>query len=418
MKTNRTANAGDKANAEGKGVTMAFWPFVVLMAMIFSLSPFAIDMYLPALPSMASFYQTPIDSIEASVAIYLIFFALGQLMLGALADSMNKAKLLLVGLSVFALASVMIAFTTSIGELYFWRSIQAFSSGSSVVVFALIQTFYGNQKSNQIISYVMACVVVAPMIAPMIGSQVLAVSNWQWIFVVLAGLALVTLVAQLSILPPRRVPTKTQPLNFSVLFAGYKSVLMNGTTMAYVLAGGSAFAGLFAFVAGSPFVYIEYFGVSPTQFSWIVALNAVAMITMNLVNARLLHHVDPTKKLIVAGGLLSVVGLYLAAVAYLQLSLIFVVAGVVAYVGLLGLTAANAISAALANAKENAGILSGINGVMQFGVGALSSMVVSVNKSVDASTMNYTMAGCAMLTLVFVVILQLKTRSTSIGDIA
>ena len=73
---------------------ISFWPFVILMAMIFSLSPFAIDMYLPALPSMAEFFNSKIDAMEASVSVYLIFFALGQLILGALADSINKAKLL------------------------------------------------------------------------------------------------------------------------------------------------------------------------------------------------------------------------------------------------------------------------------------------------------------------------------------
>ena len=388
----------------------AFWPFVILMAMIFSLSPFAIDMYLPALPSMATFFNTSIDAMEASVAIYLIFFALGQLVLGALADSINKAKLLISGLSLFAVASCMIAFADTVDELYFWRAIQAFASGSSVVVFALVYQFYGNQKSNQIISYVMACVVIAPMIAPMIGSYILMVGTWQWIFFVLAGLAIITLLAQIRLIPPKKVTSSRQPFNLAVLLKGYKQILANSMTMAYILAGGSAFAGLFAFVAGSPFVYIEYFGVSPTQFSWLVALNAVAMIVMNLINARLLKAVDPTTKLIVAGGLLFIVGMYLAMVAFLQLSLVYVVVGVVCYVGLLGLTAANAISAALANSQGNTGVLSGVNGVLQFGLGALSSAVVSISHSVDASTMNYTMAVCAASTLFFVSVLYFKSR--------
>jgi DHA1 family bicyclomycin/chloramphenicol resistance-like MFS transporter len=395
-----------------------FRTFIILMAMVFSLSPFAIDMYLPALPTMAVFFNSSIDAMEASVAIYLIFFALGQLVLGALADSMNKVKLLIIGLSSFVVASCMIAFSTSVTELYFWRALQAFSSGSSVVVFALIHHFYGNQKSNQIISYVMACVVIAPMIAPMIGSQILMVANWQWIFVALAGFALITLLAQLTLIPPRKAITTKQPLRLTALIEGYKSVFSNSTTMAYILTGGSAFAGLFAFISGSPFVYIEYFNVTPTQFSWLVALNAIAMITMNLINARLLKNIEPTKKLIIAGATLSLVGLYLALIAYLQLSLIFVVVGVVSYVGLLGLTAANAISAALANAQGNTGILSGVNGVLQFGLGAIASAVVSISQSVDASAMNYTMAMCSFFTLFFVSILYVKSRTSVIGELS
>ena len=395
---------------------IGFWPFVILMAMVFSLSPLAIDMYLPALPSMADFFNTNIDALEASVSIYLIFFALGQLILGALADSINKAKLLTFGLITFSAASVMIGLATSLNELYIWRAVQAFSGGSSVVVFALIHAFYGNKKSGQIISYVMACVVVAPMIAPMMGSQILALAGWSWIFYALAVFACVTLVAQMKLLPASKVTQAPQAFKISALLSAYKNILSNSTTMAYVLAGGSAFAGLFAFIAGSPFVYIEYFGVSPTQFGYLVALNAIAMVSMNLINARLLNDVDPTQKLIVAGMLLAIVGGYLFTVAYLHLSLAFVVIGVVAYVGLLGLTAANAISAALATAGKNAGLLSGINGVLQFGLGALSSAAVSISTSTDATTMNTTMAVCGLSTLVFVLILGHKTSRPLLGE--
>ena len=101
-----------------------------------------------------------------------------------------------------------------------------------------------------------------------------------------------------------------------------------------------------------------------------MALNAVAMISMNLLNARLLKNVDATKKLVIAGGLLAVVGVYLGVVGFLQLSLAYVVVGVIAYIGLLGLTAANAISAALASVQGSTGVLSGVNGVLQFGLGA------------------------------------------------
>ncbi|KGJ90949.1 Bcr/CflA family efflux MFS transporter [Colwellia psychrerythraea] len=394
---------------------IGYWPFVILMAMIFSLSPLAIDMYLPGLPSMAKYFSTSIDAMEASVAIYLIFFALGQLILGSLADSINKAKLLSVGLTVFAIASIMIAFATSIEELYFWRAVQAFASGSSVVVFALIHHFHGSKNSNQIISYVMACVVIAPMIAPMIGSQILLAANWQWIFLVLAGLTLVTLATQLRLLPAKKVETELQPLNITALYSGYRKVLSNSTTMAYILAGGSAFAGLFAFISGSPFVYMEYFGATPEKFSWLVALNAVAMISMNLLNARLLNNVDATKKLIIAGFLLAVVGVYLGLVAFLHLSLVYVVVGVILYVGLLGLTAANAISAALASVEGNTGVLSGVNGVLQFGLGALASAVVSISVSIDATTMNYTMAICSLVTLFFVSILFFNRRIKAVA---
>jgi len=174
----------------------------------------------------------------------------------------------------------------------------------------------------------------------------------------------------------------------------------------YIFAGAASFAGLFAFISGSPFVYIELFELSPQQYSWLMALNAVAMVSMNIINARLLNHIDPTRKLIAGGMMLGVVAVYLLLVAWLQLSLVFVVVGVVLYVGCLGLTAANAIAVALANAGENAGFVSGINGVLQFGFGALASAVISMSSSTDAMPMNATMAVCGLLTLGFVLFLK------------
>lgn len=389
----------------------SFWTFVVLMAMVFSLSPFAIDMYLPAIPGMATFFETKIDAIEASVSIYLIFFALGQLVVGAFSDSINKAKILLVGLVIFTISSAMIGLSADIGEMYFWRGVQAFAGGSSVVVFPLIHNSYDSKQSNQIISYVMACVVIAPMIAPMIGSQILVFLGWQWIFYVLAILGIFTTIFQLVRLPAKKVTDSLKPLNISNLLKGYRMVLTNKQALVYVFAGGSAFAGMFAFIAGSPFVYIEHFKVTPVQFGWLVDLNAFAMMTMNIINGKILKNIDPTKKLSTAGYLLAVTGVYLWSVAYLQLSLIYTVIGVVTFIGLLGLTAANAISAALSVVGKNTGVLSGVNGVFQFSLGALSSAVVSISESVDATTMNSVMAVCGVATLVFVSLLKRQPRS-------
>ena len=177
----------------------SYWGFVCLMAMVFSLSPLAIDMYLPALPQMAEFFGTKIDAMEASIAIYLISFALGQLVFGSLADSLNKTSLLSWGLFGFALASLVVALSPNTTQLYLGRAAQGFLGGTSVVVFALIQQNYGQQKSSQIISYIMAVVVIAPMLAPMVGSQILLHLGWQWIFFCLGFFAFITLFTQLFI---------------------------------------------------------------------------------------------------------------------------------------------------------------------------------------------------------------------------
>lgn len=397
--------------------SMSFWGFVCLMAMVFSLSPLAIDMYLPALPQMADFYQTKIDAMEASIAIYLLSFALGQLVFGSLADGLNKTRLLSWGLLGFALASIVIALSDNLIQLYLGRAAQGFLGGTSVVVFALIQQSYGQQKSSQIISYIMAVVVVAPMIAPMIGSQILVHLGWQWIFISLGFFAFITLFTQLFMnAQKQQVSQKTDDksvnqLAFKTLLKGYKAVLTNPLTLSYMLAGAASFAGLFAFVSGSPFVYMNFYQVSPQEYSLLVGINAIAMIGTNLMNARLLGHLDPTLKLIWAGISLGVIAIYLFIVSSLALSLPFLVLGVVLYVAMLGFTSANAIAGVLSSAGRFTGLASGLNGVMQFGLGALASAVISLSDSVNSIPMAYTMAASGIITTFFVLLLikQVKT---------
>lgn len=400
---------------------MPFWGFVCLMAMIFSLSPLAIDMYLPALPQMADFFETRIDAMEASVAIYLLSFALGQLVFGTLADKLNKTSLLSWGLIGFAIASFIVALSDNLTGLFLGRAAQGFLGGTSVVVFALIQQNYGKQKSSQIISYIMAVVVVAPMVAPMIGSQILVHLGWQWIFFCLGFFAFITFFTQLFInsqASSSKAEKASSPSNqtaenkvqISQIFKGYKFVLTNPLTLSYMFAGAASFAGLFAFVSGSPFVYMSLYQVSPQDYSLLVGLNAIAMISTNLLNARHLGHIDPTIKLIWAGIGLGIIGLYLFIAASLALPLPYIVLGVVLYMAMLGFTSANAIAGVLSSSGQYAGLASGLNGVMQFGLGAFASAIISLSSSINSMPMAFTMAASGLITCLFAFVLIKQTR--------
>jgi len=394
-----------------KKQSMSFWGFVCLMGMVFSLSPLAIDMYLPALPQMADFYQSKIDAMEASIAIYLLSFALGQLVFGSLADGVNKNHLLSFGLLGFAIASIIVALSNNLTLLYIGRASQGFLGGTTVVVFALIQQKYGRQKTSQIISYIMAVVVVAPMVAPMIGSQILTYFGWQWIFFSLGFFAFITLFTQLFMnaqIQPTKPENKQElvtKLAFKALLRGYKAVLTNPLTLSYMFIGAASFAGLFAFISGSPFVYMGFYQVSPQEYSFLVAINAIAMISTNLLNARLLGRLDATLKLIWAGMGLGVIGLYLFIVSSLTLPLPFLVVGIVLYVAMLGFTSANAIAGVLSSSGRFTGLASGLNGVLQFGLGALASTIISLSDSINSITMTYTMAASGILTTGFVLLL-------------
>lgn len=378
--------------------------FILCLGAVFSLAPFAIDMYLPALPSMAKSLATQIDEMEASVAVFLLGYALSQLIFGPLSDHLGRIPVLLGGLIMFVCGSVLCGIATTSGELYLFRFIQALGGGASVVVFALVNDQFDVKRSSQVISYIMTVVVIAPLIAPIIGGEILIRFGWEWIFFGLAVYAALVLIATIFFIkdtkPQNEIIKGSIAQGFKQLIAAYCIVLTNSSAMAHILMGGFAFAGLFAFVAGSPFVYIVYFGVQEDHYGYLVGANAAFMIIMNVVNARLLHNIQPTRKAIAGVFIISIVSLALLIVNALGLGLWWIVVGVVSYIGMLGLISANAIAGAMANFNEQSGTVSAVYGVCQFSLGAVASAVISVLDSTNATPLTTVMAACGVLALI------------------
>lgn len=378
--------------------------YVFVLGAVFMLAPFGIDMYLPALPTIALDLNTGIGQLESTVAIFLFGYALGQLVLGPLSDAFGRRSVLIGGLVTYTLASVLLGTAQSIEELYIWRFVQAVGGAGSVVVFPMVREKFGETDSTRIISYIMALVIVAPLVAPIIGGYVLFYAGWGTIFFVLAALGVLTLVGSAGLI--RNGLSIRKPFALRTILAGYGVVLAERRIVSAILAGGFAFGGLFAFVAGSPFVYITYFGVSPQFYGYLVGLNALAMIGANLVNAQLLAEIDPVRKTLAGAFCMAIAGVLLVGVSTVGLGLPWIVVGVVLFVAGLGLTETNAIIAALSVLPAENGTVSAINGALQFGVGALASLAVSLMISADAVPMTLVMAGSAILALISAVILK------------
>lgn len=175
---------------------------VIALGAVFSLAPFAIDMYLPALPLLAVDLGTSIDQMEATVAIFLAGYALSQLILGPLSDIFGRRKVLIVGLVVYAIGSLLCMIAGSIEQFYAFRFIQALGGGASVVVFPLVRDRFDDATGAKVISYILAIVVVAPLIAPLIGGYILIFAGWPAIFLLLTAAAVVTLAINAVVLKP------------------------------------------------------------------------------------------------------------------------------------------------------------------------------------------------------------------------
>lgn len=359
--------------------------YILVTALLFGLSPLVIDMYLPALPAMASSLSVSINDMEMSVAVFLLAFALAQPVFGLLADHFNKLNLLLSGLVIFTLSSLAMPMVETAEGLYLARIFQAIGGASSVVCFAMIQQKFDIQKGSQIITYVMATVVIAPLVAPMIGGQILKHGSWEEIFYVLAGVGVFAFVLSLFTHSEKleavnksagsKEPEQTAGSSFADFIAIFKQPL----PIAFIFLGGFGFAALFSFVAGSAFVYIDFFKVSAENYSYLLGLNALAMISGSLLSAKVFARVTPNKKAIIAGLFLGPLSFLFFVLAQMQAPLTAIVISVFMFNILLGMISANAISAAMSFYPTQGGAISGVFGLCQFALGAVFSAGISLS---------------------------------------
>ena len=391
---------------------LGYASIVVALGAVFTLAPLATDMYLPAFPRMACGLATSIDHIEATVSVFFVGHAISQLLFGPLSDRFGRVAILTVGLSLFVAGSVMSGLAANAEQLFIFRLIQALGGGASVVVFAIVTDRFDENQSPRVISYIMTLVAVAPLVAPVVGGYILITLGWQAIFFGLAGYVAITLLLVRAVLGDAEGARGRERVGLYAglrqLVAAYRTVLSNGRAMVHILAGAFSFAGLFVFVAGSPFVYITFFGVAPQNFGYLVGANAGVMIAVNLANARLLHHINPTSKTIAGTLVLGASGIALVAANGAELGLSWIVAGVLTFVGGLGLVAANSVAGALAGFAEDSGTASAVYGVCMFGLGAVSSLVVSTIESTDPTPMIAVMAVCGVLTMASILSFRIR----------
>ena len=378
--------------------------YIVVLGAIFMLGPFAIDLYLPAFPTLASEFRVEIDQIENSLAIFLFGFALGQLFLGPISDRYGRRVVLLAGTFVFIAASFMAGAADTLGAFYFWRLVQALGGAGAVAVFPLVQDRFDEATSGKVISYIMALVLVAPVLAPLLGGYILVFWGWRPIFWVIGGIGVMALLATLVVVdkPARDRPRRS----LLYTFGRYRAVLGDARIVYAVLASGFVFAGIFAFIAGSPFVYITYYGIAAENYGYLVGLNAAVMVLVNILNGRRLSRVDPVKKIVLAGLGLVATGSAVLGTAILDLGILPLVGIVIAFFAATALAETNAVIAALQFRPSDNGSVSALIGAAQFGFGAVSSFAVGVIPSTNAKPLALIMLLSASAVLISAYLLR------------
>lgn len=373
-------------------------PILLILGALSAFGPLAIDFYLPAFPTMARAFATDVEHVQLSLAAYFIGLALGQLVYGPLADRYGRRWPLLAGVTLFTLASLACAFAPSLDWLIAARFVQALGGCAGIVITrAVVRDSCDPVQGAKVFSQLMLVMGLAPILAPLAGGLLMNAFGWQSIFVSLTVFSALCGVA-VALRLPETLPADApkHPLNGTM--GRYVALFRDREFIAFALAGGVAMAGMFAYIAGSPFVFIELYGVPAEHYGWLFGSNAAGFIVISQVNARLLRLRGPGFWLrrfvwfyFACGAALLVIALSKPDALWPLLIPLF--AGLAS----LGSIMPNATACAMAKQGSQAGLASALMGSLQFCVAAVASAAVGWLHNGTAVPMALVITVCAFL---------------------
>lgn len=260
----------------------------LVLGLLSCIGPFAIDMYLPAMPAIGADLATSVQAMQGTITAYFIAFGLAQLLYGPWADQAGRKPPLYAGIVIFCLGTALCAFAPTIETLMIGRAIQGLGGAALMVVpRAIIRDLSTGNEATRLMAAIMLVISVSPMLAPLAGAGLLAFTGWRAIFVALLLAALLAFVLLRLAQPETLAPEHRQRFNVAATFAGAKRLLTDRGFLSLTFLGAFGMASFFVFLASAAFVYTETFGLSPTGFSIAFAVNAVAFIAASQMAAPL-----------------------------------------------------------------------------------------------------------------------------------
>src|SRR6185312_7399177 len=371
---------------------------IFTLGLLSAMGAFSIDMYLPGFPDIARDLHTTVAHITLSITSFFIGISVGQLIYGPLLDKFGRKKPLYIGLIVYLLTSIACAYAPTADALIGIRFLQALGSCAGMVASrALVRDIFPVQENAKIFSLLMLVLALSPIVAPTLGGYVSSAFGWQSIFYILAGIAGSTLLLVYFKMPNGRMPDASLSLLPRPIIKSFLEVSKVPQFYTYAFAGAIASSGLYAYIAGSPFVFMELYHVSEKQYGWIFAVIAMGLITASQVNTLLLRKYSSEQIIRVTlfcqclAGIALVLGNYFHFLGlYSTIFLIWV------FLSTQGFAFPNSSALCLAPFTKNAGTASALMGAIQLGIGAVSTALVSIFNNGTAMPMAVVMCFCAV----------------------
>ncbi|MGH3491651.1 MAG: Bcr/CflA family multidrug efflux MFS transporter [Sciscionella sp.] len=385
--------------------------FAFILGALSAFGPLSIDMYLPALPAMAHEFGAGASAVQLTLSACVLGLGAGQLLAGPLSDTLGRRLPLLVGLAGYTVFSLGCAVSTSVGMLIGFRLLQAFGGAAGLVIArAVVRDLYSGRALARFFSALMLVNGVAPVAAPIFGGQLLRFTSWRGVFITLTVIGVALLIACLLALPETLPPQRRAPGKLRAVCQTYRRLLADREFLGYVLAGGFAFAAMFAYISGSSFVLQNRFGLSPQLFSVVFGVNSVGIVALGQLNGLLLRHFEPRKLLAWGLSIALCAALALLAAGVLALSLFALLIPLFFVVSSIGLIAPNTTALALAEYPRSAGAASALLGVGQFLIGGLAAPLVGIGNGASAVPMVLVIAASSTTAMLLFLALRPSVR--------
>lgn len=381
---------------------------IFTLGLLSALGPFSIDMYLPGFPAIAESLHTTVARVSLSLSSFFIGISVGQLLYGPLLDKFGRKVPLYIGMGLYIAASLACATVQSADMLIFFRFLQALGGCAGMVASrALVRDLFPVNENAKIFSLLMLVVAVSPIVAPSLGSFVTAAFGWHTIFLVLTGIAILTVIAIFVWLPKGKEPDKEMSLYPTQIVNGFLQVWKTPQFYTYALAGAIASSGLYAYVAGAPYVFMELFHVSKKQFGWVFAFIAMGLIGASQLNTLLLRKYSSAQITFWALSCQCVAGIAFVIGSLFGLLGLYSTIGIIwIFLSTQGFAFPNTSALSIAPFGRNAGTASALMGAIQLGIGAFTSAMVGLFHSESSLSMALIMCGCAIVSFAVLLIFR------------
>lgn len=374
---------------------------IFILGLLSAIGPFSIDMYLPGFPSIAQELHTDVSKISLTLSSFFIGISVGQLIYGPLLDKYGRKKPLYFGLSLYIVASLGCALSTSVNMLIAFRFLQAIGGCAGMVASrAMVRDMFDVEENAKIFSLLMLVIGVSPIIAPTLGGYVTAVWGWRYVFGILLAIGAIILFLCITILPESKRPDPHYSLAPKFILKKFSEVFREPQFVIYSITGSFTAAGLYAYIAGSPHVFMEIFKATEEQYGWIFSIIAGGLVLATQINAQILK-LTTSQKIVPRAIIFQCFAgtVLLAGFIWHWWGLNSSVVICCIFLACQGFTFPNASALAIAPFEQNAGSASALMGCIQMATGTLSSVLVSIFHNDTAVPMAFVMALCAFIAL-------------------